>query len=65
MNPNVPAAIITGTMASPSRPSVILTALPAPTMTNPPKTTKNQPRSKMSSFEKGKASFCESAGVEM
>ena len=33
MSPKVAAAIITGTMASPSRPSVRFTALPAPTMT--------------------------------
>ena len=65
MKPKVPAAIITGTMASPSRPSVMLTAFPAPTITKPPNTTKNQPMSKMSSFEKGSASLFESAGVEM
>ena len=32
--PKLAAAIITGTMASPSRPSVRFTALPAPTMMN-------------------------------
>jgi hypothetical protein len=31
--PKVPPAIITGTMARPSRPSVKFTALPKPTMT--------------------------------
>ena len=36
MSPKVPAAIITGTMASPSSPSVRFTALPAPTMTKAP-----------------------------
>ena len=35
MKPKVPAAIITGTMARPSRPSVMFTALPAPTITKP------------------------------
>ena len=34
MRPKLAAAIITGTMARPSRPSVRFTALPAPTMTN-------------------------------
>ena len=42
--PKLAAAIMTGTIASPSRPSVRLTALPAPTMTNAPNGTKNQPR---------------------
>ncbi len=37
MMPKVPAAIITGTMARPSRPSVRFTALPDPTMTKAPK----------------------------
>ncbi|MNL78828.1 hypothetical protein D3C87_2053100 [compost metagenome] len=53
--PNDAAAIITGTMASPSRPSVRLTALPAETMTKPPKTMKNRPRSMLKSLRKGKA----------
>jgi hypothetical protein len=39
MKPKVPAAIITGTMASPSSPSVMFTALPAPTITKPAKIT--------------------------
>src|SRR5262249_23120196 len=41
--PKHPVAIITGTIASPSRPSVRFTALPAPTMMNAPNMTKNQP----------------------
>ncbi len=36
MKPNVPQAIITGTIARPSRPSVIFTELPAPTITKAP-----------------------------
>ena len=44
MTPKVPQAIITGTMARPSRPSVMFTALPAPTMTKAANSTKNQPR---------------------
>ena len=37
MMAKAPAAIIEGTMASPSSPSVRLTALPAPTITTAPK----------------------------
>lgn len=55
MTPKEAAAIITGTMASPSRPSVRLTALPAPTMTKPPKTTNMMPILIMKSLKKGKA----------
>jgi hypothetical protein len=44
MTPKLAAAIITGTIARPSRPSVRFTALPAPTMTKAPKNMKNQPR---------------------
>src|SRR5262252_6724227 len=54
--PKQPAAIITGTMASPSRPSVRFTALPAPTMMNAPNTMKNQPSGSTSSLKKGKVS---------
>ena len=36
MRPKLAAAIITGTIARPSSPSVRFTALPAPTMTNAP-----------------------------
>src|SRR4029450_8800119 len=46
-------AIITGTMASPSSPSVRFTALPAPTMMKPPKMMKNQPRLKTRSLNTG------------
>ena len=42
MKPKQPAAIITGTMARPSSPSVRLTALPAPTITNAPKSDEEQ-----------------------
>ena len=52
---------MTGTMARPSRPSVRLTALPAPTMTKAPKITKNQPKFTMTSFRKGIASEVEAA----
>ena len=52
----VSAAIITGTMASPSRPSVRFTALPAPTMMKLPNMTKNQPSDRTSSLKKGNVS---------
>ena len=42
--PKLAAAIMTGTMARPSRPSVRFTALPAPTMMNAPNSTKSQPK---------------------
>ncbi len=51
--PKLAAAIITGTMARPSRPSVRFTALPAPTMTNAPNSTKNMPRFSTTSLKKG------------
>ena len=57
--PKLAAAIMTGTMASPSRPSVRFTALPAPTMTNAPKITKNQPKLSTTSLRKGIASEVE------
>ena len=60
MRPKLAAAIITGTMARPSRPSVKFTALPAPTMTKAAKGTKNQPRLKRKSLKKGNASEVES-----
>ena len=50
------AAIITGTMASPSRPSVRFTALPAPTMMKAPNSTKNQPRLMINSLNIGNVS---------
>jgi hypothetical protein len=56
MTPKAPAAIITGTIASPSSPSVRLTAFPAPTMTKAPNRTKKSPRSSRKSLKKGKAS---------
>ena len=51
--PKLIAAIMTGTMARPSRPSVKLTALPAPTMMNAPKITKNQPKFSATSLKNG------------
>ena len=54
--PKLAAAIITGTIASPSRPSVRFTALPAPTMMKAPNSTKNQPRLITSSLKNGNTS---------
>ena len=48
--------MITGTVASPSRPSVRFTAFPAPTMMKLPNTIKNQPSGMTSSLKKGKVS---------
>ncbi len=62
MKPKLAAAIITGTMASPSSPSVRFTALPAPTMTKAPNGTKNQPRLRTRSLKKGKVSDVDSGG---
>ena len=59
--PKLAAAIMTGTIASPSRPSVRLTALPAPTMTKAPKITKNQPKLNTISLKNGIASEVEDA----
>ena len=50
------AAMMTGTVASPSSPSVRFTALPAPTMMKAPNTTKNQPSGSTSSLKNGKVS---------
>ena len=66
MTPKEAAAIMIGTMARPSRPSVRFTALPAPTMTMQAKGMKNQPRlirkslmnGKVSEEEKGSWPFC-------
>ena len=55
MMPNEAAEIITGTVASPSSPSVRFTALPAPTMTKPPNSTKKMPRSSTKPLTKGNA----------
>ena len=57
--PKLAAAIMTGTMASPSRPSVRFTALPAPTMMKIAKITKNQPRLITSSLKNGNTSEVE------
>src|ERR1700744_4601180 len=51
--PKLAAAIITGTMARPSRPSVRFTALPAPTMMKAPNSTKNQPKFSTMSLKNG------------
>ena len=56
MSAKQPAAIITGTMASPSSPSVRLTAFEAPTITNIANGMKNQPRSISTSLKNGTAS---------
>ena len=63
MMPKVAEAIITGTMARPSRPSVRLTALPAPTMTKPAKGRKSQPRSTIQPWMKGAASLVAGAAA--
>ena len=57
--PKLAAAIITGTMARPSRPSVRFTALPAPTMMKIANSTKNQPRLITSSLKNGNTSEVE------
>ncbi len=57
--PKLAAAIITGTMARPSRPSVKFTALPAPTMMKAAKNTKNQPRLSTTSLKNGNTSVIE------
>ena len=56
MKPKLSATMITGTMASPSSPSVRFTALPAPTMTKAPNTRKNQPSGSSQSLKNGKVS---------
>ena len=56
MTPKEDAAIITGTIASPSSPSVRFTALPAPTITKAAKGTKKIERLRMKSLTKGKVS---------
>ena len=48
------ATNITGTVASPSRPSVKFTALDAPIITNNPKGIKNRPKSKIKFLKNGK-----------
>ena len=56
MAPNEAAATMTGTIASPSRPSVRLTALPAPTITNAAIGMKKIPRLRSTSLKNGKVS---------
>ena len=56
------AAIITGTMASPSSPSVRLTALEAPTITSIPNGMKKNPRSTSRFFRNGTAICAVSSG---
>ncbi len=53
---NVPAAIITGTMARPSRPSVKFTALAAPAITTPPTMMKKMPNGMRKDLKNGTAS---------
>ena len=63
MTPSVPPAIITGMMASPSRPSVRFTALAAPTITRIAKGMKNSPKFSSTSLKTGSANWnCSSAG---
>ena len=54
--PKLAAAIMTGTMARPSRPSVRFTAFPAPTIMKTAKKTKNQPRLTINSLKNGNTS---------
>ena len=63
MVPKAAAATMIGTIASPSRPSVRFTALPAPTMTNAPTGMKNQPRLTSQSLKNGNVSDDENSGV--
>jgi len=55
MKPKVAAAIITGTIAKPSSPSVRFTALPAPTTTKAVTNGNRMPRGMISSLRKGMA----------
>ena len=61
--PKVAAAMITGTMARPSRPSVRLTALPAPTITKMPTRMKKKPSGMTTVLKKGTVSDEEKPGV--
>ena len=64
MKPKLAAAIITGTMARPSRPSVRLTALPAPTMTKAAiGTKKKMPTLRKASLKKGKVNDVDSGSL--
>src|SRR5438045_3086930 len=60
MKAKQPAAIIEGTMASPSSPSVRLTAFEVPVITRTPNGTKNQPNSISTFLKKGTARACAS-----
>src|ERR1700688_3511800 len=53
----MPASDRTGPIASPSRPSVKFTALPAPTMMKQPKSRKNQLRGRAAPLKNGNASI--------
>ena len=55
MTPKLAAAMITGTIARPSSPSVRLTALPAPTITSAASGTNSQPSWISTSLRKGSA----------
>ncbi len=59
------AAIITGTMASPSSPSVKFTALAAPAMVTMPTTTKKRPMGSSRVSRKGTASMPERCGASI
>ena len=56
MSPKVAAAIITGTMARPSSPSVRLTALPAPAITRTPSSTNTPPSGSTTFLKNGTVS---------
>ena len=53
MKPKVPAAIITGTIASPSSPSVRFTEFPAPTTTKEATSGNRMPSGMIASLRKG------------
>ncbi len=65
MTAKQPAAIIEGTMASPSSPSVKFTEFEAPTMTKTPNGTKNQPSSSSTFLKNGRARAVPNPGGEM
>jgi hypothetical protein len=56
MRPKLADAIMTGTMARPSSPSVRLTAFDDPTITSDPKRKKNPPSGKTSPLKNGNVS---------
>ena len=57
------AAMVTGPMARPSRPSVRLTALAQPTMTKTAKGMKKNPRSGWTSLKKGRVRVVSKPGM--